>query len=88
MRIQIQTTPSGYKSIHDEFELCPQGFKSEIFERVEDPHPTNPNYPTLSQKDLEIADLKRENDAAFQRIQELSEALFRLGYDPTSKITK
>jgi hypothetical protein len=34
---------------------------------------------------LEIADLKRENNAAFQRIQELSAELVRLGYDPTSK---
>lgn len=43
------------------------------------------NYPTRTAQDLEIADLKRENNAAFQRIQELSAALFDLGYDPTAK---
>jgi len=43
------------------------------------------NYPTRTAQDLEIADLKRENNAAFQRIEELSEALFNLGYDPTAK---
>jgi hypothetical protein len=43
------------------------------------------NYPPRTAKDLEIADLKRENNAAFQRIQELSAELVRLGYDPTSK---
>lgn len=40
------------------------------------------NYPIRTAQDLEIADLKRENNAAFERIQELSEALFNLGYDP------
>lgn len=45
----------------------------------------NPNYPTRTAQDLEIADLKRENNAAFERIQELSAALVALGYDPTSK---
>jgi len=43
------------------------------------------NYPRRTAQDLENADLKRENNAAFQRIQELSEALFNLGYDPTSR---
>lgn len=43
------------------------------------------NYPTRTAQDLEIADLKRENNAAFQRIQELSAALFDLGYDPTAR---
>lgn len=84
MRIQIQTTPGGHETICDEFEPCPQGFKSEIFERVEI-RTDHPNYPTRTAQDLEIADLKRENNAAFERIQELSEALFNLGYDPTAK---
>jgi len=44
------------------------------------------NYPTRSAQDLEITDLKRENNAAFERIQELSLALFDLGYDPTAKV--
>ena len=48
--------------------------------------PVNPNYPTRTAQDLEVADLKRENNAAFQRIQELSAELVRLGYDPTAKI--
>jgi len=43
------------------------------------------NYPPRTAKDLEIDDLKRENEAAYQRIQELSAELVRLGYDPTSK---
>lgn len=43
------------------------------------------NYPSLSKQDLRIADLERENDAAFEKIKELSEALVALGYDPTSK---
>jgi len=43
------------------------------------------NYPTKTKQDLEIEDLKRENDAAFQRIQELSNFLVSLGYDPTAK---
>ena len=45
----------------------------------------NPNYPTRTAQDLEIADLKRENNAAFERIQELSAELVRLGFDPTAK---
>ena len=45
----------------------------------------NANYPSRTPQDLEIADLKRENNAAFELIQELSEALVALGYDPTSK---
>lgn len=43
------------------------------------------NYPSRTPQDLEIADLKRENNAAFELIQELSAALVALGYDPTSK---
>ena len=43
------------------------------------------NYPTRTAQDLEIADLKRENNAAFERIQELSAELVRLGFDPTAK---
>jgi len=43
------------------------------------------NYPTLSEKDLRIADLERENEAAFERIQELGAELVRLGFDPTAK---
>jgi hypothetical protein len=46
--------------------------------------PLSDNYPTRTAQDLEIADLKRENNAAFQRIQELSDALYQLGYDPTA----
>lgn len=48
-------------------------------------HSPSINYPTRTQQDLEIADLKRENNAAFQRIQELSDALYQLGYDPTAR---
>jgi hypothetical protein len=48
--------------------------------------PLSDNYPTRTAQDLEIADLKRENNAAFQRIQELSDALYQLGYDPTAKV--
>ena len=47
--------------------------------------PETPNYPTRTAQDLEIADLKRENNAAFERIQELSAELVRLGYDPTAR---
>jgi hypothetical protein len=43
------------------------------------------NYPTRTAQDLEIADLKRENNAVFERIQELSAELVRLGFDPTAK---
>ena len=43
------------------------------------------NYPLRTAHDLEIADLKRENNAAFDRIKELSEELVRLGVDPTAK---
>ena len=42
-------------------------------------------YPTKTKQDLEIEDLKRENEAAFQRILELSNFLVSLGYDPTAK---
>lgn len=42
-----------------------------------------PNYPAKSAQDLRIEDLERENEAAFQRIQELSRALVDLGFDPT-----
>ena len=41
------------------------------------------NYPTLSPKDLQIIDLKRENDAAFDEIVRLSKMIVDLGYDPT-----
>ncbi len=44
------------------------------------------NYSLRTAQDLEIADLKRENNAAFERIQELSQALVDLGFDPTAKI--
>jgi len=81
MRIQIQTTPGGHQSIHDEFEPRPKGFKSQIFEEVS-PRLVG-HYPTKSAQDLRIEDLERENDAAFQRIQELSRALVDLGFDPT-----
>lgn len=47
--------------------------------------PKESNYPTRTAQDLEIADLKRENNAAFELIQELSKALVKLGFDPTSK---
>lgn len=50
-------------------------------------HFPSENYPTLTAQDLEIEGLKRENDAAFQRIQELSAEIARLGYDPTAKKT-
>ncbi len=43
------------------------------------------NYEKMTAKDLLIADLKRENDSAFERIKELSAELVRLGYDPTAK---
>jgi len=43
------------------------------------------NYMTRTKQDLEIANLKRENNAAFQRIHELSDALYQLGYDPTAR---
>lgn len=43
------------------------------------------NYPRRTAQDLEIADLKRENNAAFDRIMELSAELVRLGYDPTAR---
>lgn len=49
-------------------------------------HRKKKDYPSQTPQDLEIADLKRENNAAFDRIQELSQALVRLGYDPTAKI--
>ena len=82
MRIQIQTTPGGHQTICDEFEPCPKGFKSEIYERVE-LKKQNPNYPSRTAQDLEIADLKRENNAAFEQIQKLSQMIVDLGYDPT-----
>ena len=43
------------------------------------------DYPTRTAQDLEIADLKSENNAAFERIYDLSLALFNIGYDPTEK---
>lgn len=59
--------------------------KEAIDEGIECDAGTNPNYPTRTAQDLEIADLKRENNAAFERIRELSEELVRLGVDPTAK---
>ena len=53
------------------------------WESKDDTH--SANYPTRTAQDLEIADLKRENNAAFDRIKELSEELVRLGVDPTAK---
>jgi len=41
------------------------------------------NYPTKTAQDLIIEDLQRENDAALEKIQQLSRALFDLGFDPT-----
>jgi len=41
------------------------------------------NYPTRSRLELENEDLRSENNAAFVKIQQLSEALVALGYDPT-----
>ena len=43
----------------------------------------NPNYPTKSAADLRIEDLERENDAAMEKIEQLSRALVDLGFDPT-----
>ena len=85
MKIQIQTTPGGSAYICSEHEPCPDGFKSEIFERVDCNIKDSDNYPTRTQEELLIADLKRENNAAFEKIQELSNALVALGYDPTAK---
>jgi hypothetical protein len=81
MRIQIQTTPGGHQSIHDEFEPRPKGFKSQIFEEVL-PRLLG-HYPTKSSADLRIEDLQSENDAALEKIEALSRALVDLGYDPT-----
>jgi hypothetical protein len=41
------------------------------------------HYPTKSAQDLLIEDLRRENDAALEKIEQLSSALFDLGFDPT-----
>lgn len=49
----------------------------------QDKRPPLANYPTRSRLELENEDLRSENDAAFQKIQQLSEALVALGYDPT-----
>lgn len=43
----------------------------------------NSNYPPRTADELRIEDLKRENDAAFARIKELSQMIVNLGYDPT-----
>tara|TARA_R110000737_G_C14539383_1_gene478699 strand:- start:143 stop:589 length:447 start_codon:yes stop_codon:yes gene_type:complete len=51
----------------------------------EDKHKPLDNYPIITDKDLTIADLKRENEAAFERIKELSIEMVLLGYDPTAK---
>ena len=59
------------------------GFGCIHWESKDDTH--SANYPTRTAQDLEIADLKRENNAAFDRIKELSEELVRLGVDPTAK---
>lgn len=50
---------------------------------VSEKRPILPNYPTRSREELRIEDLERENDDAFLKIQQLSEALVSLGYDPT-----
>lgn len=42
-----------------------------------------PNYQTTTAEERMIEDLRRENNAAFRRIQQLSEAIVTLGYDPT-----
>jgi len=41
------------------------------------------SYPTKSVADLRIEDLQRENDAALEKIEQLSRALVDLGFDPT-----
>jgi hypothetical protein len=41
------------------------------------------DYPTKSAQDLLIEDLRRENDAALEKIEQLSRALVDLGFDPT-----
>jgi hypothetical protein len=41
------------------------------------------HYPVKSAQDLLIEDLRRENDAALEKIEQLSRALFDLGFDPT-----
>lgn len=51
------------------------------FKQQKDPEKSD--YPNRTAQDLEIADLKRENNAAAERIQKLSQALCDLGYDPT-----
>ena len=81
MKIQIQTTPGGHQTIHDEFEPVPKGFMSQIFKEVPSIFPGH--YPVKSAQDLLIEDLRRENDAAFEKIEALSRALVDLGFDPT-----
>jgi hypothetical protein len=50
-------------------------------------HYANPvmprHYPVKSAQDLLIEDLRRENDAALEKIEQLSRALVDLGFDPT-----
>jgi hypothetical protein len=41
------------------------------------------DYPTKSVADLRIEDLQRENDAALEKIEQLSRVLVYLGFDPT-----
>lgn len=43
-------------------------------------------YPFKSLQDRIIEDLRRENDAAFELIKDLSNALADLGYDPTAPL--
>jgi len=45
--------------------------------------PDLPNYPTKTPEQLRIETLERENDAAFEKICQLSKALAEFGIDPT-----
>jgi len=67
MRIHIQKTPGG--------------FRSQLLEEISPI--MSGHYPVKSAQDLLIEDLRRENDAALEKIEQLSRALFDLGFDPT-----
>ncbi len=56
---------------------------ADAIEKDENPKSGDPHYPVKAAADIRIETLQRENDAAFEKIRQLSRALVDLGYDPT-----